>query len=189
MDFRVIRKSGFHFPQAVYVVSRFVNFAVLLCEAILLTAEVGSHCNALTLVVTSLWSLSYTLIGLLHLVRTRAIYLDRPWITRAFGAMWLISSGTSVAVSPFLFEEGIIGTGLCTHTNVNSVLIQITMGLNTFQGTCIALATSSGLVLSPADVYPMRQLGFLERLKFAVVAKNVPTFSKALLRHGQRYYL
>ena len=151
---------------------------------------VGSHCRALGLAVTSLWSLHNTLMGLLHLFRTRAISLDRIWMVRYFLLLWIISSGISLAISPFLLRAEIVGTNSCVQTEFNLTFARTSVALNTFKGTCIVIATSDTLALYPTDARrPVGKPSFLERFKSGLIAKDIPSFSKSLLRHGQRYYL
>ncbi|KAF9265187.1 hypothetical protein L218DRAFT_957365 [Marasmius fiardii PR-910] len=188
-DITLIRKTGLHLPQVIYVISRFATMGFLLCETVLLTVPVGKYCNILMKAVTSLGSMHYTSIGLLNLLRTRAIYLDQPWVVRFFFLFWFISSGTSIGIGPFILHGGSIVDDKCMYTNLDVVLLQISIILNTLQGTCIFLATSSGLILSPPDTEGGRQSGLFDRLKLSLSAKDVPFFSKSLLRHSQWYFL
>ncbi|KAJ8077043.1 hypothetical protein PM082_001466 [Marasmius tenuissimus] len=75
------------------------------------------------------------------------------------------------------------------HTHLNARLQQISFAINTIQGTCIVLATSSAFVLFPADFPFVKKIGFIQRVKASITAKGLPTFSKSLLRHSQGYYL
>ncbi|KAJ8074186.1 hypothetical protein PM082_012478 [Marasmius tenuissimus] len=93
-----------------------------------------------------------------------------------------------MAISPFVIQGGVIGAELCMHTGVNPRLIQIMLSVDIFRGTCIIIAASSGLILAP-DAYTTQQPRLLAKLKAVIIAKDIPYLSKALLRHGQRYYL
>ena len=75
------------------------------------------------------------------------------------------------------------------HTKFNPTLQQISFTVNTIQGTCIVLATSSSLAFSPADYPFTKDKGFIERVKSSISATDIPSFSKSLLRHSQGYYL
>ncbi|KAJ8074052.1 hypothetical protein PM082_012344 [Marasmius tenuissimus] len=192
VDIALLRKSGLHLPQVTYAISRLTTVAFLLCETVLLTSQVGSHCSILTKAVTSLWCFHYTLIGLLQFLRIRAIYFDHNWVVRFFLLIWVVSSGTSIGISPFILDGGPDegDPSSCRHTHLNVTLIQIAMIINTVQGTCIVFAHSSGLILSPGPNNSVAgQSGILERLKGSLSARDAPSFTKALLRHGQRYYL
>ncbi|KAJ8074059.1 hypothetical protein PM082_012351 [Marasmius tenuissimus] len=152
-------------------------------------AQVGSYCGVLKTIVTSLGSLHYASIGLLHLLRVRAVYLDRPWVIRSFVLIWMISSGTSIAIGPYVLNGAPVAGDSCMHTEFNATLQQISFAINTIQGTCVVLATSSSLVMSPLDFPFTKDMGFVEKVKTSVMAKDLPTFSKSLLRHSQGYYL
>ncbi|KAF9258388.1 hypothetical protein L218DRAFT_731785 [Marasmius fiardii PR-910] len=191
-DVRLLRKSGLHFPQVTYVISRFAAIGFFLSEAVLLLAPVGQHCTVLMTAVTAFCSMHYTSIGLLHLLRTRAIYLDRPWVVRFFFLLWLMSSGTSIGISPFLLQGHNTVGNTCMHTKLNVTLLQILISLNTLQGTCVVLATSSGLITLSSvnlELEGVRPIGLFQRLKFSLTARHVPSLSKSLLRHSQWYYL
>ncbi|KAK1232611.1 hypothetical protein PQX77_004231 [Marasmius sp. AFHP31] len=127
--------------------------------------------------------------GLLYLLHVRAIYLDRPWVVRLFFLLWMISSGTSVALIPLMLDGATIDGHSCVHPRYDATFIQIALAISTVHGTGVVLAMISSLVVSPLDVSFARNTGLVKRLKLSVMAKDLPTFSKSLLRHSQGYYL
>ncbi|KAK1223081.1 hypothetical protein PQX77_014041 [Marasmius sp. AFHP31] len=98
----------------------------------------------------------------------------------------MLSSGASAAIVPFVLDGATVTGDRCMHTQFNTTLQQWLFAINTVQGTCIILAMSSSFALSP--VFTLGR-GFIGRVKASVVAKDLPTFSKSLLRHSQGYYL
>ncbi|KAK1229168.1 hypothetical protein PQX77_007740 [Marasmius sp. AFHP31] len=193
-DFRLFRKSGGYHSRLSTVrdsaAESVTPFVVSFPPSQFSQAsQVGSYCGVLQTVVTSLGSLHYTSTGLLHLLRVRVVYLDRPWVLRFFCLSWVISSGTTIAIGPFLLDGATIAGNSCMHTHLNTTLQQISFAINIIQGTCIVLATSSGFVLTPADFPFVKKIGFFQRVKASVTANGLPAFSKSLLRHGQGYYL
>ncbi|KAK1225837.1 hypothetical protein PQX77_011198 [Marasmius sp. AFHP31] len=101
----------------------------------------------------------------------------------------MISSGTSIAISPYVLNGAPVAGDSCMHTQFNVPLQQISFAVNTIQGTCVVLATSGSLAMSPLNFPFTKDMGFVERVKTSVTAKDLPTFSKSLLRHSQGYYL
>ena len=95
-----------------------------------------------------------------------------------------------IGIGPFLVQGDIVGTDMCMHSGLNPTLVQITVAINTFYATCVIFATSNGLIIYPMKAHgPSEKAGFLEAFKSVIMAKDMPSFSKSLLRHGQVYYL
>ncbi|KAJ8074067.1 hypothetical protein PM082_012359 [Marasmius tenuissimus] len=188
-DFGLMRKTGIHLPQIVYILSRIAILAFLLTEIAISASRISSHCSTLNIIATSLASLHYTLLGLLSLLRIRAMYQNRLWVLRLFTLLWITSSGTSIGLVSFLLDETTTVGDVCLHIKLNVTLQQIYSASRTFHGTCIIVAASRSLALSPLDFQPTNRLGLIKRLKTSVVAKDVPVFSKSLLRRSQWDFL
>ncbi|KAJ8074039.1 hypothetical protein PM082_012330 [Marasmius tenuissimus] len=189
VDLRLLRRTGIHLPQMIYILSRVTMICFLLCETVLLTAQVGSYCAILETAVTTLGSVHNTLKGLMHLLHVRAVYMNRPWVLRFFSLFWMLSSGTTIATSPFMLSGATIAGGSCMHIRFSATLQQLIFAISTVHGTCIVLAMSNSLVLSSPDFPITKNVGFIARVKTSITAKDLPTFSKSFLRHSQGYYL
>ncbi|KAJ8074069.1 hypothetical protein PM082_012361 [Marasmius tenuissimus] len=189
VDLRLIRRTGIHLPQIAYILLRIAILAFLLTDIMLLASRVSSHCSALNVVLASLESLHYTLVGLLRLLRVRAMYRNRLWAGRLFVLLWIASSGMSIWLSSFRIDQTAIVENICMHTKLNVTLQRVSSANRTFQGACIIAAVSMSFALSSTDLQPAQRIGLVERFKTSVIAKDVPTFSKSLLRRSQWDFL
>ncbi|KAJ8074035.1 hypothetical protein PM082_012326 [Marasmius tenuissimus] len=182
LDVRLLRKTGIHLPQILYIISRIAMFAYLLGETVFLASPIRSRCSsALYTGVASLRIFHCILLDLLSLLRVRALLLDRPWLVRLFTALWVISSGTAVGVGYFLLDGATIYGNSCMHTKLHVTLEQTCSAIHTFHGTCIAVATSRTLTTNVR----VQQPRLTERFKVMIIGKGVPLFSKSLLRRSQ----
>ncbi|KAJ8074062.1 hypothetical protein PM082_012354 [Marasmius tenuissimus] len=78
---------------------------------------------------------------------------------------------------------------VCMHTKLNVTLQQVYSASRTFQGMCIIVGASRSLTISPMEIRPANRIGLIERLNTLVIAKDLPMFSKSLLRRSQWEFL
>ncbi|KAF8199057.1 hypothetical protein BJ912DRAFT_950735, partial [Pholiota molesta] len=181
-DSKLLFRTRIGVPTVVYFVSRFGSLAYALSGNIFSTAGTG-NCIHFETVTDAFYPISISCTALLFFFRLRAIYNQDRIVVVGFFLLWL-----GVLASTILIPIGILGgyignTKYCVDVDVpNSAYAGIFAPL--IHDTMVFLAISWRLARNSH-----MEMNFQEGIKVAIFGRYLPTFTKSLLRDGQRYYL
>jgi hypothetical protein len=152
-------------------------------DVIALEAAGTGNCIHFETVTDAFYPISISCTALLFFFRLRAIYNQDRIVVVGFFLLWL-----GVLASTILIPIGILGgyignTKYCVDVDVpNSAYAGIFAPL--IHDTMVFLAISWRLARNSH-----MEMNFQEGIKVAIFGRYLPTFTKSLLRDGQRYYL
>ncbi|KAJ7648778.1 hypothetical protein DFH06DRAFT_1209591 [Mycena polygramma] len=179
-DYSILFKHKFQISAVAYVLSRLASLTYVLGFTIFATYPLRD-CKTAVHAFNGFLPISVGSTGLLFFFRLRAIYNGQPLITRCFAFLWLCMLAASLTV-PFGTTAAKIGAA-CIVTQIPSY--QVANGITmTVYDTSVFLAISYRL-LENSDVEHTPG----ERVHALFRGPHLHTFSRALFRDGQKYYL
>ncbi|KAJ7912309.1 hypothetical protein B0H13DRAFT_1613688 [Mycena leptocephala] len=184
-DISLLFKHKFGIPTAAYLVSsRITSFAYVLGVTFFATYPLG-NCVVALITFDAFYPILSGATALLFFLRVRAVFGGQRLVNWFFGFFWIAVVGTAITI-----PIGTRGTNvgkLCIVTDVPSYLgvHRTTMAV---YDTSIFLAISYRLLANlHNERTPGKRIQFLFRGLFR--GTNMHTFSNALFRDGQKYYM
>ncbi|KAJ8079330.1 hypothetical protein PM082_021832 [Marasmius tenuissimus] len=196
VDYLRLSVARFSIPTISFILIRISTICLLLSETMFLTAPV-SDCGFLSRFVTYTFAVYGTSLHLLLFCRLRAIYLDSPWIVRAFFVLWLSILGLHFGLAPLLVRASHIpGSPYCQYTAVHlkygqALLIAVTFNANAISlavSYCLLTTFSFGESMSDLEPKPESRYSRFAMIRHYLSGANLPTFSRALYEDGQFHY-
>ncbi|KIK53983.1 hypothetical protein GYMLUDRAFT_106732, partial [Collybiopsis luxurians FD-317 M1] len=118
----------------------------------------------------------------LFFLRARAVYMNRLYIVAIFAFLWLSVLAACITV-PF-------GT-VSDSINIEDTPYCVTVATEDFAKAAVIVPTVYDTVIFLAISYKLMSYGFSDNHGFRhrILGTNLPAFSRAMLRDGQKYYL
>jgi len=148
-------------------------------------APIG-NCRNIGLATGWLYPLSVALTSLLFLIRVYAIYNRNKAVSAVFFVLWLgVIAGSSTI--PYTARASEIGPTKYCFTDIKTVPSYWTVSgvLTLAYDTSIYLAITWRLTRNALNLRTRSSSGILALINY----QDIPIFSRALLRDGQKYYL
>ncbi|KDR73152.1 hypothetical protein GALMADRAFT_251721 [Galerina marginata CBS 339.88] len=185
-DYKLLTRHQLRLPTIVYFISRFSTLAYMLMVTIFETASIGD-CEKLYKLIPWLFCIAMPSTSLLFFFRVTAMYSDYKSVVAFFFLMWLgILAGGVTSVLSVLSDAG---------SNIGPTRRCIGGTMKTFIWTGIIVPLVNDSLIFFAISFRLMLVGLGERVrirdavKVIIFGKDLPAFSKALLRDGQAYYL
>ncbi|KAF9044973.1 hypothetical protein BJ165DRAFT_1474635 [Panaeolus papilionaceus] len=191
-DYRLVTENGFRvgLPTIVYIISRIGTLGLVLCSVVAQATTIfNNNCWRLNQYRSALYMVAIPATTLLFVLRLRAIFNKNTFIIATFAMVWMALSATTFA---FVKSAEVYGSAI-SLVDYNSCLI--TLNVDWFiiaphvvlfvYDTMIFVAISWRLVMSSHVCLRQRKAYSVRKLIFG---HYLPSFSRALLRDGQRYY-
>ncbi|PPR02808.1 hypothetical protein CVT26_009594 [Gymnopilus dilepis] len=184
-DYRLLTEYRITVTTCAYLSSRWSTLAYMLTNVVVYTAPIG-NCRNIGLATGWLYPLSMALTSLLFLIRVYAIYNRNKAVSSVFFVLWLgVIAGSSTI--PFSTRATEIGPTKYCFTDIKTVPPYLTASgvLTLAYDTCVYLAITWRLTRDARSSRSRPSSRVLALINFG----NIPIFSRALLRDGQKYYL
>ncbi|KAF7289027.1 hypothetical protein HMN09_01350600 [Mycena chlorophos] len=176
-DYRLLFQCRISVSTVVYFFSRLWSLLFILGGSMFQTYPL-KHCALSQTLVESCFAIAVPLTSLLFFLRARAIFNRNPWLNVFLFSLWLSVAGTC-ATAPTAIHAITIGpTPYCINTGVKSY-VGSTAITPLLHDTSIFLAISWRLYMNSHS----------RDVRTFVTGKSLPSFSRALLKDGQLYYL
>ena len=148
-----------------------------------LSAAPTGHCAAFETITDAFYPVSLGASALLFFLRLRAIYNRDRIVVFLFFLLWLSLVGTTMIVPIVTIGANIGDTKYCIDADVPPVTYA---GLLSplIHDTLVFVAISWRLVTNAH-----REMGLKEGIQTALYGKYLPSFTRGLLKDGQKYYL
>jgi len=181
-DFALLFKQRITFTTLVYFASRIGSLGYVIASNIFETAPTG-NCKAFETITDAFYPVALGFSALLFFMRLRAIYNRDRIVVAAFFVLWLGLLGTTVIVPIVILGANIGPTQYCIDADVpSSVYAAILSPL--IHDTLVFIAITYRLVKNAH-----REMGLKDGMTIAVSGKYLPSFTRGLLKDGQKYYL
>ncbi|KAF5354593.1 hypothetical protein D9758_011216 [Tetrapyrgos nigripes] len=212
-DYRILSRKMFAIPTLAYFVSRFSMLGVALSQAIFLTLPT-TRCEELNRIMLTFLFVSVTTTTLLFYLRLKAIYQHSRIMVVSFFIFWLVTVGFSIPIiwqgtvstipdpishrpqcfySGFDMTTGILGlNAILVHDSLVFVAVSYRLFKNSYLDLDMMERTRTTGSCGGSDTaseYSLRLTRTISRTREFISGKNLPAFSRALLRNGQVYYL
>ncbi|KAF9552837.1 hypothetical protein CPC08DRAFT_698243 [Agrocybe pediades] len=180
-DIKMLKRYKLTLSLVVYFISRFSALAYLLGNAVLQTAPL-SHCENVHR-LQALYPILIPSTSLLFFFRVRAMYSDNTKVVVFFFLLWLAVIGGSITP--------IIGV---SAMNIGPTDYCINSGLKLYvSAACIVPFVHDTLVFCATSWRLWKNAHITQNIhnnvKVMVLGHHLPSFSRALLKDGQAYYL
>ncbi|KAF9473269.1 hypothetical protein BDN70DRAFT_886012, partial [Pholiota conissans] len=180
-DFYLIFKTHISFTTVVYLGSRMGSLEYAIGCNIFQTAPTGD-CSGLEKIAGAFYPISLGLSGFLFFIRLRAVFNDFRSAVAFFFLLWLGLLGSTM-IAPLTVHGTVIGdTRYCRDTFPKAVYASILSPL--IYDTLVFGAITCRLVM---NVHV--EMGIKDGFMVAFSGKYLPTFSRGMLKDGQKYYL
>ncbi|KAF8898041.1 hypothetical protein CPB84DRAFT_1781224 [Gymnopilus junonius] len=184
-DYKILVKKPTSFPNVVYCTSRIFTLAYLLYAIIYESNHPIGNCEKLSKVGPWLVCIAIPSTSLLFFFRVHAMYNHHKYVSGFFFLMWLAVLGGSL--TNVLGVAG-FNIGPTKHCLNGTLKPYVSVGI-------IIQFVNDSLVFG-AITLRLMQIGMEEEemklkdvLRVIILGKDLPAFTKALLRDGQVYYL
>ncbi|THH27549.1 hypothetical protein EUX98_g6639 [Antrodiella citrinella] len=170
-----------------YISSRLATFCAIV-TAILVQITPTTHCNILKYFMCLSMAVASAGGSFLFVVRLFAVY-DRSRVIAAItGILWTSTLGTSIAV-PFSLIFGHIGpTDFCIAERVGWFgSLVVPFSITTVFDTLVFVLITWRMGMVSQDL--AAETSYVSRLLSLLRGDGLPRFSKAVLQHGQKYFL
>ncbi|KAG6914154.1 hypothetical protein DXG01_002052 [Tephrocybe rancida] len=153
----------------------------VLMDVIFQTAPL-SNCHVIRKTVCGLYHIAFSSTSLLFFLRVRAVFKQNKLVVAFFGFLWLSVLGASLTVVNTAIAVRVGPTKYCSAKNIQQYAsaAPIAFAVN---DTFVFVAISWRLIFNAT------RDGAKQGLKSMVRGEYLPTFSRALLKDGQVYYL
>ncbi|KAJ7842934.1 hypothetical protein B0H14DRAFT_1020816 [Mycena olivaceomarginata] len=179
-DYHLFFKHKFRVSAAAYLGSRTASLAYVLGFTLFSTYPLA-NCRAAMVVFNSFYSLSAGCTSLLFFFRVRAIYGGQRIISWIFAFLWICVVGAAILVPIYSYAASV--GSVCIVTKIPSIVGAAATAL-TVHDTSVFVAISYRLLAnSHREHTPTEMMRALFR------GANLHTFSTALFRDGQMYYM
>ncbi|KAJ7729801.1 hypothetical protein B0H16DRAFT_1211186, partial [Mycena metata] len=180
-NYHLFFKHKIQIPTLAYLVSTIASFTYVLGFTLVSTYPLG-NCRLAVTIFDSFYPILSGATSLLFLFRVRAIYGGAPLVTWVFGLLWLCVVGSAILI-PFGTHATNIGSlcvvgGLSAYSGVPGTVL-------TVNDTAVFFAISYRLLLNSNTANTGERIQGL----FTARGGNLQTFSRALFRDGQTYYM
>ncbi|KAF8161782.1 hypothetical protein K438DRAFT_1521833, partial [Mycena galopus ATCC 62051] len=179
-EYRLLFKYRFRLSTAAYFMSRIASLVYALGYTLLSTYPIPDCQTAMTIFDCGLL-VSSGATALLFFFRVHAVYSGQRLVACIFGFLWVCVLGVAITV-PVSNQATKLGT-LCLVTKVASYDGIFSIFVTVYD-TSVVLAISYRLL---ANTYHEHTPG--ERLRAFFSGAHLHTFSKAVFRDGQKYYM
>ncbi|KAF9044987.1 hypothetical protein BJ165DRAFT_1474700 [Panaeolus papilionaceus] len=181
-DYKLLTRYKISIPTILYMVSRLGSLALVLAGTLFVSAGITTDCNRFLKVVGALYPVTIPANSLLFLLRLRAIFDKNRVIVGFFALVWISLFSTSIAI-PWGLEAINIGpTKYCLTFDVKGFVSTPTV--IAFASDTLVLLAISWRLMTSSHISPQGIRG----VKGMVLGDYLPSFSRALLQGGQRYY-
>ncbi|KAJ7452763.1 hypothetical protein B0H11DRAFT_1741721 [Mycena galericulata] len=181
-DYKILSTGKVGPATAAYFFSRLWSFLYILVSAIFPTFPLN-RCNLAQLLMDICYAIAVPATCLLFFLRARAIFNRNPYLVTVFFCLWLSVVGSAFTVPAGATADTIGVTRYCATTSTKS-FVGISAITFLVHDTTIFLAISLRL-FGNAHV----DHGFQRNLRAFLTGEYLPSFSRALLKDGQLYYL
>ncbi|KIK66915.1 hypothetical protein GYMLUDRAFT_157156 [Collybiopsis luxurians FD-317 M1] len=178
-DWYLFHLSKNRYALAAYVLSRIGAMTYVIGRTVFTTAPVG-NCKLADTVLDCFFPIGVGGSCLLFFLRVRAVYMAQKYIVAFFAFLW-VSVLASCLVVPF----GTIGV------NIQDTPYCATVATRDFAIATVIVPTVYDTLVFSAISYKLLTYGFAPHrsLRDRILGSNLPAFSKAMFRDGQKYYL
>ncbi|PPQ97210.1 hypothetical protein CVT26_000739 [Gymnopilus dilepis] len=182
-DYQLLVKRPFSVPGAVYCISRISTLVYLLYGITFETAPIG-NCEMFANISPWIYCIALPSTNLLFFFRVRAMYDNNKYVSAFFFLLWLcVLAGSAVTVI------GVAGhrIGPTKHCLGGSLRPVVSMSaiIQLVNDSLIFVAISIRLL----QVGMVEEMGAKGIFKAVCSSKDLPAFTRALMRDGQVYYL
>ncbi|KDR73150.1 hypothetical protein GALMADRAFT_142293 [Galerina marginata CBS 339.88] len=182
-DYKLLTRHRLRLPSIVYCISRLSTLACLLVVTIYTSAFFGP-CDPNFHLSPWLYCIAMQSTSLLFFFRVSAMYHDHKPVALFFFLTWLGILGGSLSSALIAHIQGVGPTKNCLGRARKS-FVWTSFIVPLVNDTLIFIAISFRLTLIGLP----ENTRFKDAFRVIIFGKDLPSFSKALLRDGQAYYL
>ncbi|KAF9460054.1 hypothetical protein BDZ94DRAFT_1140457, partial [Collybia nuda] len=183
-DYRLFLRRRTNFPTWIYLLSRWSTLLYGIVSTVFKTAPI-EDCAALARVGCAVYHVTVSSTALLFLLRVRAIFNRSRQITVIFFILWLAVLGGTLTAVISISGIHIGDTPYCVFSNVGAYISASANGSLVLFDTCVFIAITWRL----STMHLMDRRDTSKGWKANLFGTYLPTFSKALLQDGQKYYM
>lgn len=155
----------------------------MLIDSIDLAAPTG-HCVLIDFITDAFLPVAMGASGLLFFFRVRAIYEGNLWVSLFFFLAWVPVLATNIAVAATVSGGNLGPTSYCEDATAPKFVTSPFICLAIYD-TLVFLAITYKMTMNAH----VENLDVKRGLNTAIRGKYLPSFSRALLKDGQVYYL
>ncbi|KAF9457501.1 hypothetical protein BDZ94DRAFT_225354 [Collybia nuda] len=179
-DWKLLTRYKVALPTIVYFLSRLSTLAYMLVGTIFQTAPTG-NCEVVGETTCTIYHVTVSSTALLFFLRVRAIFNKNRYITAIFFLLWIGVLGGSLTVVTSLSGVPIGNTKYCTFSNFKPYRSTANIIVATFD-TSVFIAVTWRLSFRKAYTKGGGRT-------FDFFGQYLPSFTRALLQDGQKYYM
>ncbi|KAF9044941.1 hypothetical protein BJ165DRAFT_1527886 [Panaeolus papilionaceus] len=183
-DYRLITEKPLkiRIPTMVYFISRLGTLGFALSSAIFGSAALTWDCRRFLRIVGAFYPITTPATSFLFFLRLRAVFDRDRVIVAVFAFIWIALFGSTFTVPIGLIGGNIGPTKYCMTVEIRKYIIAPTI-ISFIHDTLVLLAISWRLMTSTHTDPDIRK-----GVKTMVFGDYLPSFSRALLHDGQRFY-
>ncbi|KAF9553164.1 hypothetical protein CPC08DRAFT_697996 [Agrocybe pediades] len=181
-DIKMFKRFKVTLSVVVYIISRFSALFYLLAVTVLQTAPLF-NCHKLYLVLQVMYPFVIPSTSLLFFFRVRGLYAENGKVVAFFFFMWLAVIAASITPSTGVSVMNIGTSHYCTNSGLAPYVAAA--GIIPFVNDTLVFFATSWRLWQNAYVTQSIQ----NNVKVMVFGHHLPSFSRALLKDGQAYYL
>ncbi|KIK53024.1 hypothetical protein GYMLUDRAFT_1027081 [Collybiopsis luxurians FD-317 M1] len=178
-DWQLFHTAKNKLHLATYMISRIGTMTFILGHVIYATYPVG-NCKTGRIAIDSFYPIGISGSCLLFFFRARAVYNGHNNVNICFTILWVTVFSTCLLIPFGTISENIGPTLYCTITKIKP-----------FAGIAVIVPAVYDTVIFLAVSYKLMSHSFADPqgLQERIWGKNLPAYSRAVFRDGQRYYL
>lgn len=181
-DYKLLTKYKIRPATVVYLISRLGSLGLVLCSTIYVTAGISADCPMFIRIVGGFYPVTIPATSLLFLFRVRAVFDNNRLVVAFFVIVWLALFGTAITIPFGLVGTRIGPTAYCLIADMKEFVVVPTV--ISFASDTLVLLAITWRLMTNAHVSPQGIRG----VKGMVLGDYLPSFSRALLHGGQKYY-
>ncbi|KAF9050303.1 hypothetical protein BJ165DRAFT_1577549 [Panaeolus papilionaceus] len=181
-DYRILTKYKFSVANVVYIISRLGALGLVLSATLFTSSAITTDCDRFFKIVGAFYPITIPATSLLFLFRLKAVFNGNTVIVTFFLVVWTALLAMSIAI-PWGIDGANIGpTQYCVASGVKNFVSAPTV--MAFASDTLILFAISWKLMTTSSVSHRGIRG----VKGMILGHYLPSFSRALLQSGQRYY-
>ncbi|KAF7289453.1 hypothetical protein HMN09_01339300 [Mycena chlorophos] len=176
-EYKMLAKSRIRLGTVVYFSSRVWTLLALLGTTLFATYPL-QYCELAITLTEVFWAIAVASTSFLFFLRARAIFNGNPWLISIFFCLWLSVAGTAAIVPTTVHAVNVGLTAYCIDDSISPAAVSLGITPLLYH-TVIFLAIS----------WHLSRHSWSGDFRTFFTGKSLPSFSKALLKDGQFYYL
>ncbi|KAF5344034.1 hypothetical protein D9757_010062 [Collybiopsis confluens] len=169
------------YSLAAYAMSRIGALGYVIGRTAYMTYPMG-NCRLADILVDCCFPIGMAGSSLLFFLRARAVYMGHKYITALFAFLWLSTLAACLTIPFATYPD---------TTNIENTAYCVTVATKDFAVAAVVVPTVTDIIVFLAISYRLMSHGFTESRGIGnrILGRNLPAFSRALLRDGQKYFL